>query len=120
HRDSGSRDHRHRERLAYVSEDAVEAHLDALLSASAPTRAEVEAALTQGHAAALELEADRVRIHRRLDRARSALDPRFDPIVATMAEELRGVSGRLHSLRGRLSEVTRRSGVGARLSDRAG
>jgi hypothetical protein len=104
-----------------VSADAgVEAHLDALLSESAPARADVEAALTHGHAEALELEAERLRIRRRLDRARATHDPAFDVVVAAAKEELHAVTARLLSLRGRLSDVAGRFGSGPRFSDRVG
>ena len=98
----------------------VEAHLDALLSESAPTRADVEAALTHGHAEALELEAERERIQRRLARARAAHDPAFDEVIAATMDELHVVTARLRSLLGRLSDVAGRFGSGVRFSDRAG
>lgn len=99
---------------------SIEEHLDALLVAGEATREEIEAALTHGHAAALELEADRIRLTRRLDRARTIPDPALDGVVATAHEELAGVTAALQSLRGRLADVAARFGSGARFSDRAG
>jgi hypothetical protein len=102
-----------------VSGDAGAApYLDGLLRATAPTRADVEAALTLGHAEALELEAERLRIQRRLDRARAARDPAFDAVIAATTGELRAVIERQQSLSGRLADVAAQFGSGARFSDR--
>jgi len=85
-----------------------------------PTPADVEAALTRGHARALELEVERLQIQRRLDRTRAAHDPAFDAVIATTAEELHAVTARWRSLLGRLSDVAGRFGTGPRFSDRVG
>src|SRR5213078_3013680 len=69
HRDPRPGGHRHHEWPPYVSPEAgAYEHLEALLKEAAPPRADVEAVLTLGHAEALELEAERVRIKRRLER----------------------------------------------------
>jgi hypothetical protein len=92
---------------------SVEAELDELLGEPAATSETVEAVLTHGHAVALELEAERLRIHRKLNRVGTLGD-------ATLDRELTGITARLLSLRARLAEAGRLLGPRPRLSDRGG
>lgn len=83
--------------------------IEHLLADAEPTLAELEETLTQGYAEALALEAERLRIERRLGEvARSA--------TADHAAELRSLGSRLNSTDGEL--VRLRTTLGA-LRDRA-
>jgi hypothetical protein len=83
--------------------------LEDLLRDSAPTLARVEDALTEGYAQALALEAERLRIERRLgEMARTA--------APDHADELRSLGARLRSADGEIA--TLRSLLGT-LNDRA-
>ena len=99
---------------------AAEAELDALLAKEAPGADEVEAALTHGHAAALELEANRLRLHRKLERASSINDPGRNGVIVQLREEIAAVTARMRSLQERLSEAGSRFGPRPRFMDRAG
>jgi hypothetical protein len=99
-----------------VSEDA-DAQLDALLSNADPTSAEIETTLTLGHARALELEAERVRIQRRLERVHAGY-PALEGVIASTSGELQAVNATLRSLRGRLSDFAARFRPRSRFSDR--
>jgi hypothetical protein len=100
-----------------VSEDA-DAQLDALLSNADPTSAEIETTLTLGHARALELEAERVRIQRRLERVHAGYHPALEGVIASTSGELQAVNATLRSLRGRLSDFAARFRPRSRFSDR--
>ena len=90
---------------------SAEAELDELLSDPAPTLESVETVLTHGHAVALDLEAQRLRIRRTLDRMGSLGDK-------SLEDELSGVTARLLALRGRLAEAGQLLGPRPRLTDR--
>ena len=72
--------------------------IEDLLNAPAPTLAHVEDTLTEGYATALALEAERIRLQRRLDEvARSA--------TGEQADELRSLGSRLTSADGELERL---------------
>jgi hypothetical protein len=72
--------------------------IEQLLSAEAPPLSRVEDTLTEGYAEALALEAERMRLERRIGEV--ARDARADS-----TEELRGLSVRLARADGQLTEL---------------
>ena len=78
--------------------DTMQAQIEELLSADAPTLARMEDTLTEGYAKALALEAERWRLERRIGEV--AREGRTD-----IAEELRSLGMRLTRADGELTKL---------------
>lgn len=89
----------------------LDARIAELIASPERDVARVESTLTDGYAMALALEAERVRLERRLAAAARSLrpgDPEEKTIeVSELARRLSGNAGELGELRGRLSELRR-------------
>jgi hypothetical protein len=83
--------------------------LEDLLSAHAPSLAHVEDALTEGYAQALQLEAERLRLERRLGEV--ARNPEGDQAgeLRTLGSRLRRADGEIETLRSLLGSLSRRA-----------
>jgi hypothetical protein len=101
-------------------EPSVTQEIEALLSAptsgaGAPTLAHVEETLTEGYAEALALEAERLRLERRLSEAAREGRPNLGSELTSLGRRLRSADGELTELRTLLSSLhdlarARRSG----------
>ena len=85
--------------------------LEDLLRASAPNLAHVEDALTEGYAQALQLEAERLRLERRLgEMARTASGDHGDEL-RRLGSRLRCADGEIEALRSLLGSLNARARV---------
>lgn len=90
--------------------DEIRVLIDAPNGSDGPTLASIEDTLTAGYARALELEAERMRLERRLGELATAGKPDSDE-VAWLGERLTAADGdltRLRALLGRLRDRARR------------
>ena len=95
--------------------DEIRVLIDAPSGADGPTLAVIEDTLTAGYARALELEAERMRLERRLGELAANGKPDSDE-VAWLGERLTAADGdltRLRSLLGRLRDRARRLRAGS-------
>ena len=83
--------------------------IEDLLSAHAPSLAHVEDALTEGYAQALQLEAERLRLERRLGEV--ARNPEGDhrEELRTLGSRLRRADGEIETLRSLLGSLSQRA-----------
>ena len=83
--------------------------IEDLLSANAPSLARVEDALTEGYAQALQLEAERLRLARRLGEV--ARNPEGDQgdELRTLGSRLRRADGEIEKLRSLLGSLSQRA-----------
>jgi hypothetical protein len=101
-----------------LSQNGFDLTLDGLLAmgendtpTQRPQRVVLEHVLMVGYAEALELEAERLRVARTLDRALEDLrDPMIGAEVARLRADLGRMTERLVELRNRLAEANRRFG----------
>lgn len=103
-----------KERAALEDQATVISRLDALLTApvdgpASPVRAEIEQALTDGYATALQIEGRAWRLQRRItDMAAEATDGKAREL-SRLAKELESAEAELHGLRALLASVRSRT-----------
>ena len=85
--------------------------LEDLLSASAPSLAHVEDALTEGYAQALQLEAEKLRLERRLGEVARMPQGDHGEELRRLGSRLRRADGEIERLRSLLDSVYARARV---------
>ena len=83
--------------------------IEALLSASEPTLEHVEDTLTEGYATALALEAERLRLHRRIGEIARSETGEHAAELRTLGSRLTDTDGELDRLRALLSSLYARA-----------
>ena len=83
--------------------------LEHLLSASAPSLEHVEDALTEGYAQALQLEAERLRLERRLGEVARHPNGEHDDELRSLGSRLRRADDEIAALRSLLDSLSRRA-----------
>jgi hypothetical protein len=85
--------------------------IEALLSAPAPTLARVEDTLTEGYAKALTLEAERLRLERRLGEVARMIHGDHGDELRSLGRRLRTADGEIDRLRSLLGTLNARARV---------
>jgi hypothetical protein len=83
--------------------------LEDLLRANAPSLSHVEDALTEGYAQALQLEAERLRLERRLGEVARYPDRDRGDELRTLGSRLRRADGEIENLRSLLGSLSQRA-----------